>query len=252
MKLDFVGSGAGVSLAAPQNPQVYAYDYFNHEESRAQFLRRDGEVYSWGYEFPERVHLESSDGVGFVEGSFGFVDANGVPNLVQYRSNPVDGFTADIQEAPSVEAFPVSRADVAVRSEDPAPVASPYSALLRKVPVVGNLAGPAPVLAVVAPTPPALTPLLKAAVEAGKISQFEVLEDGSSTFAVSPEAVADAGSVSNLAVQLGASLPAAVHDVRSPYQSFQEPQPALDYQNNMFVLRVPPAEPGVASTVVEI
>lgn len=267
MRLQILLALVGVSLAAPQVPQVYKFDYFNHEENRAQFLRRNGDTYSWGYEFPERVHLESSDGVGQVQGSYGYVDANGAPVLVEYKASPEAGFTADIMQVDAAQAFPTSRsedilapevkpysvpeAEVRVNSPPVAEV-SPYSALVKELPLVGNLAAPAPLLAMVAPTPPVLTPLLKSAVETGKITQFEILEDGSSTFAVSPEAVAEAGSVSNLAVQLGASLPAAVHDVRSPTPYSEQPIPALDFQNNLFVLRVPPVDPRVGPVIIEV
>jgi len=247
----------GVSLAAPQTPQVYKFDYFNHEENRAQFLRRNGDSYSWGYEFPERVHLENSDGPGQVEGSYGYVDANGVPVLVAYKSDPENGFTADIQQLQSAQSFPASRSEsvpvvkvqpynVPVAEEKPYSIpvaeASLYNALVQELPVVGNLAAPAPLLQMV-PMQPLLTPLLKAAVQTGKITQFEILEDGSSTFAVSPQAFHEAGSISNLAVQLGASLPAAVHDVQSPFISNEQPGPSLDYKDNLFVVRVPSADP---------
>ncbi|CAL4194754.1 unnamed protein product [Meganyctiphanes norvegica] len=263
MRLLIILALVGLSLAAPQTPQVYAFDYYNHEENRAQFLRRNDETYSWGYEFPGRVHLESRDSAGQVEGSYGFVDANGSPVLVQYQAHPENGFTADVQQVQAVQAFPAARSEEIVPAEDVSPYSalvkalpeadvSPYTALLKELPLVGNLAAPAPLLKMVSPIQPALTPLLKAAVEAGKITQFEVLEDGSSTFAISNDAVKEAGSVSNLAVQLGASLPAAVHDVRSPNPSIQEPRPNLDYQGTNFVLRVPPADPRVGSLIVEI
>jgi len=252
MRLLILLALVGVSLAAPQVPQVYAFDYFNHEENRAQFLRRNGDSYSWGYEFPERVHLENSDGAGQVEGSYGYVDANGVPVLVAYQSDPESGFTADIQQLQSAQAFPASRSESVpavdvrpyVAEEKPytVPEASLYSALVKELPNVGNLAAPATLLSMV-PMQPRLTPLLKTAVHTGMITQFEILEDGSSTFAVSPQAVHDAGSVSNLAVQLGASLPSAVHDVQSPFLSSEQPGPSLDFQDNLFVVRVPAADP---------
>jgi len=250
MRLLILLALVGLAFAAPQVPQVYAFDYFNHEENRAQFLRRNGETYSWGYEFPDRVHLENSNGPGYVEGSYGYVDANGVPVLVQYESHPTKGFTADIQEAPSVQAFPASRSEVRFQDVRESEV-SPYSALLNELPVEGDLAAPAPLLKLL-PTQPVLSPLLKSAVDQGKITQIEILEDGSSTFVVKPAFVEEAESVSNLAVQLGASLPAAVHDVRSPNPSFYEVSPALDFQDDMYILRVPAADPSLGPAVIEI
>merc|ERR1712106_784310 len=147
------------------------------------------------------------------------------------------------ESVPVVEVKPYS---VSVAEEKPysLPVAeaSLYSALLKELPVLGNLAAPAALLRMV-PMQPLLNPLLKAAAHTGKITQFEILEDGSSTFAVSPQAVHEAGSVSNLAVQLGASLPAAYHDVQSPFTANEQPGPILDFKDNLYVVRVPSATP---------
>ncbi|XP_073818099.1 uncharacterized protein [Musca autumnalis] len=133
-------ASAGVVPAAPLAAVVKAEEYDPHPQ------------YSYGYDVKDAITgdsktaVETRDG-GFVQGQYSLNDADGYRRIVDYTSDPINGFNAVVRREPlvaAVAAAPVVKAAVA------APV----------------VAAPAPVVkaAVAAPfTYAAAAPVVKAA-----------------------------------------------------------------------------------------
>jgi len=206
--------------AAPQAPIAYSFVAGDDETGGEwnQMEQRDGNTYRWGYETPSQVHYERKDEEGAVDGSFGYVDANGEPVVWVYNSQPEAGFTVDVATGENVERLPVelsvpvvaaSRSEVlAVEEETPVEVLT----VEEETPAV---------LAVEEETPVERTfgsPLLKQAAEVGHIMLDidSAVVPGAVRYSVSEDFTNNAGSVSAVAANLNAFPVAAVHDVRAP------------------------------------
>jgi len=220
--------------AAPQSPLGYAFVAGDDQTGGEwnQMEQRDGNTYRWGYETPSQVHYERKDDTGEVEGSFGYVDANGEPVVWVYNSQPEVGFTVDVATGQAVQRLP------AELSEPVEPVVaasrSAVMAVEEEAPVEVEEV-PAVVLAVEEGTPveveevPAVeeetpvdnafgSPLLKQAAEVGHITLDidSAVVPGAVQYTVSEDFTNEAGSVSAVAANLNAFPIAAVHDVRGP------------------------------------
>ncbi|XP_076052728.1 uncharacterized protein LOC143032148 [Oratosquilla oratoria] len=94
--LAFLAFLVAAAWAAPRSSE---YAFVIHEEGnpdnveRSQFhVSEDDGSYKWGYEFPGRIHLESSDSEGKVLGTYGYIDANGVLVINSYKSDTENGY----------------------------------------------------------------------------------------------------------------------------------------------------------------
>jgi len=196
--------------AAPQSPLGYAFVAGDDQTGGEwnQMEQRDGDTYRWGYETPSQVHYERKDDKGEVEGSFGYVDANGEPVVWVYNSQPEAGFSVDVATGQAVQRLPVELSEPVVAAS-----------MRDGMAVEGE--GPVEVMAVeeVAPITSAFgSPLLKQAAEVGHITLDvdSAVVPGAVQYSVSEDFTNEAGSVSAVAASLNAFPIAAVHDNRGP------------------------------------
>uniref|UniRef100_A0A1I8NCU2 Uncharacterized protein n=1 Tax=Musca domestica TaxID=7370 RepID=A0A1I8NCU2_MUSDO len=152
-------ASAGVLPAAPLAAVAKVEEYDPHPQ------------YSYGYDVKDalsgdsKTAVETRDG-GFVQGQYSLNDADGYRRIVDYTSDPVNGFNAVVRREPLVAAAPVVKTAVA------APV----------------VAAPAPVVkaAVAAPfTYAAAAPVVKAAYTAAPVAYA-----APAAYAAAPAAVA--------------------------------------------------------------
>ncbi|XP_073815355.1 larval cuticle protein A3A-like [Musca autumnalis] len=161
-------ASAGVVPAAPLATVVKAEEYDPHPQ------------YSYGYDVKDAISgdsktaVETRDG-GFVQGQYSLNDADGYRRIVDYTSDPINGFNAVVRREPLVAATPVVKAAVAAPVvAAPAPVVkaayatAPFTyaapAAYAAAPVVKTVA-PAH-FGYAAPAAYAAAPVVKAAVAA--------------------------------------------------------------------------------------
>ncbi|XP_058984607.1 larval cuticle protein A3A-like [Musca domestica] len=159
-------ASAGVLPAAPLAAVAKVEEYDPHPQ------------YSYGYDVKDaltgdsKTAVETRDG-GFVQGQYSLNDADGYRRIVDYTSDPVNGFNAVVRREPlvaAVAAAPVVKAAVAAPVvAAPAPVvkaavAAPFT-YAAAAPVVKAAYSTGPV-AYAAPAAYAAAPVVKAAVAA--------------------------------------------------------------------------------------
>ncbi|XP_073815357.1 larval cuticle protein A3A-like [Musca autumnalis] len=121
--------------------------------------------YSYGYDVKDAISgdsktaVETRDG-GFVQGQYSLNDADGYRRIVDYTSDPINGFNAVVRREPLVAAAPVVKAAVA------APVVKAAYATAPFTYAAPAAYAAAPVVKTVAPAPftyAAAAPVVKAA-----------------------------------------------------------------------------------------
>ncbi|XP_073820012.1 larval cuticle protein A2B-like [Musca autumnalis] len=132
-------ASAGVIPAAPLASVANVEEYDPHPQ------------YSYGYDVKDAISgdsktaVETRDG-GFVQGQYSLNDADGYRRIVDYTSDPINGFNAVVRREPLVAAVaPVVKAAVAAPVvAAPAPVAAYAAAPVVKAAVAAPVvAGPA-------------------------------------------------------------------------------------------------------------
>ncbi|XP_065371140.1 larval cuticle protein A2B-like [Calliphora vicina] len=129
-----VASAGIIPAAAPLAAVAQVEEYDPHPQ------------YSYGYDVKDAISGDSKSAVetrdgGFVQGQYSLNDADGYRRIVDYTSDPINGFNAVVRREPLVVAAPVVKAAPVVA----APAAVPFS--YASAPVVQHsaplVAGPA-------------------------------------------------------------------------------------------------------------
>ncbi|XP_073815352.1 cuticle protein-like [Musca autumnalis] len=132
--------------------------------------------YSYGYDVKDAISgdsktaVETRDG-GFVQGQYSLNDADGYRRIVDYTSDPINGFNAVVRREPLVAAAPVVKAAVAApfTYAAAAPVVKATYAAAPFTYAAPAAYAAAPVVKTVAPAPftyAAAAPVVKAAYAA--------------------------------------------------------------------------------------
>ncbi|XP_013116033.1 larval cuticle protein A3A-like [Stomoxys calcitrans] len=150
-------ASAGLIPAAPLAAVAHVEEYDPHPQ------------YTYGYDVKDAISgdsktaVETRDG-GFVQGQYSLNDADGYRRIVDYTSDPINGFNAVVRREPLVAA--VAAAPVVAA---PAPIVRAAPVVKAAVAAPFTYAAPAPIVrtAVAAPfTYAAPAPIVKAAVAA--------------------------------------------------------------------------------------
>ncbi|XP_073815353.1 cuticle protein-like [Musca autumnalis] len=130
--------------------------------------------YSYGYDVKDAISgdsktaVETRDG-GFVQGQYSLNDADGYRRIVDYTSDPINGFNAVVRREPLVAAAPVVKAAVAA----PFTYAAAAPVVKAAYATAPFTYAAAPVVKTVAPAPftyAAAAPVVKAAYAAAPFS----------------------------------------------------------------------------------
>ncbi|XP_061400470.1 larval cuticle protein A3A-like [Musca vetustissima] len=147
-------ASAGVVPATPLAAVAKVEEYDPHPQ------------YSYGYDVKDAISgdsktaVETRDG-GFVQGQYSLNDADGYRRIVDYTSDPINGFNAVVRREPLVAAAPIVKAAVAapVAAYATAPFTYAAPAAYAATPVVNTVA-PAH-FGYAAPAPYAAAPVVK-------------------------------------------------------------------------------------------
>lgn len=165
-----VASEAGVVPVAPAAPVLAKIENFDPSPQ-----------YSFAYDVQDpstgdsKAQYETRNG-DIVQGSYSLIEADGTRRIVDYTSDPVNGFNAVVNREPAVAVAPVVEAaakvvapvvETSARVVAPAPVAVPAARVYAPSPVAPIVASPyAPAARVVASPAPVSVPAARVAYAA--------------------------------------------------------------------------------------